>query len=290
MIKALSHYGHAVRDREAAVDMYARLFNLEVVERKDLPDDGVVNALCAIGMNFAEPLQPTDPQGILGRYIDTWGEGIYHISLEVDDVDRQAAEIESKGARVIVQEPNAELPTKRGWLHPKSGHGLMLEMLPKELLGDKRGNNSGARMGDTEVVKFSHAHHVVSSLDEALVMYDKLLDLKPIIRHDTPGQGVNNAIIPVGDNFIELLEPSDPDGLAGRFLAKKGEGLRSVCYTVREIDAAARYLDSLGIEYVKQNMHPTIELPALWLRTKHTMGLLIEICPYDVIDQFYRAA
>ncbi|MFQ5827392.1 MAG: VOC family protein, partial [Dehalococcoidia bacterium] len=264
--------------------------NLEVVERKDLPEDGVVNALCPIGDNFVEPLQPTDPQGILAKYIDRWGEGIYHISMVVDDIDRQASELEGKGARVIVQEANADLSTKRAWLHPKAGHGLMLEMIPEELLGDLRGKPSHARMGDTEVVKFSHAHHVVRSLDRTLEMYDRLLGLRPIIRHATPGHGVNNAIVPVGDNFIELLEPTDAQGLTARFLERKGEGLRSVCFTVRNVEAAARFLESKGIEFVRHNMHPTIELPALWLRTKYTLGLLVEICPYDVIDRFYRAS
>ncbi|HET9528718.1 MAG TPA: methylmalonyl-CoA epimerase, partial [Blastocatellia bacterium] len=60
-------------------------------------------------------------------------------------------------------------------------------------------------------------------------------------------QGVQVAILPVGESRIELLEPFSDDSPVGRFIAKRGEGLHHICYEVEDLAAKLEDLRSRGV-------------------------------------------
>ena len=63
--------------------------------------------------------------------------------------------------------------------------------------------------------------------------------------------GLRNAVMPVGDTFLEVVSPSADDTTAGRFLARRGgDGGYMVIVQTDDLDADRRRLAALGVRTV----------------------------------------
>jgi catechol 2,3-dioxygenase-like lactoylglutathione lyase family enzyme len=62
--------------------------------------------------------------------------------------------------------------------------------------------------------------------------------------------GLENAVMPIGDTFLEVVAPVRDDTTAGRFLARRGAGGYMVMVQCDDLDADRRRLDSLGVRVV----------------------------------------
>ena len=75
------------------------------------------------------------------------------------------------------------------------------------------------------LLNLDHVAMAVYDLDAALDRYRALYGVEPLHREIVAEQGVEEAMVPVGGSFVQLLEPLGPDTPVGRFLEKRGEGL-----------------------------------------------------------------
>lgn len=103
-----------------------------------------------------------------------------------------------------------------------------------------------------KLVNLDHVGIAVSDLDAALAEYQDRYQVTPLYRERVADQGVEEAMIPVGGSFVQLLQPLGPDTPVGRFLAKHGEGLHHVAYAVVDIDAALEHLRSQGARLIDE--------------------------------------
>ena len=90
--------------------------------------------------------------------------------------------------------------------------------------------------------KIDHLGIAVRSLDQALRFYREpsfglgCRDARRLVAQEK----VNVAMLRVGEPRIELLEPTEPDSVIGKFLDKRGEGLHHVALKVPDLNAAVR--------------------------------------------------
>ncbi|MBN1368011.1 MAG: VOC family protein [Dehalococcoidales bacterium] len=98
--------------------------------------------------------------------------------------------------------------------------------------------------------KLNHVSHIVENLEEALKLYEDILRLKPW----APGivelkkQGARLVWLPIGDNFIELIEPTDSNNRFARHLKEKGEGLFHLSIFAEDYDKEIAELKAKGYE------------------------------------------
>jgi methylmalonyl-CoA/ethylmalonyl-CoA epimerase len=105
------------------------------------------------------------------------------------------------------------------------------------------------------VVKLLNLDHVaiaVADLDAAVAGYRDRYQVEPLYREVVESQGVEEAMIPVGGSFLQLLQPLGEDTPVGRFLAKRGEGLHHVAFAVASIDAALEHLSAQGAKLIDE--------------------------------------
>ena len=98
----------------------------------------------------------------------------------------------------------------------------------------------------------SRLHHigvVVADLDAAILTYEQL-GFGEADRFDVPEQGIRAAFFPLATGAVELIQPTDPDGAIGRFMAKRGEGFHHVAYEVDSLAASLRQLQDDGVELI----------------------------------------
>jgi methylmalonyl-CoA epimerase len=97
--------------------------------------------------------------------------------------------------------------------------------------------------------RLHHIGVVVADLDGAISTYERL-GFGEADRFDVPEQGIRAAFFPLATGAVELIQPTDPEGAIGRFMAKRGEGFHHVAYEVDDIAASLRQLQDNGIELI----------------------------------------
>ena len=101
-----------------------------------------------------------------------------------------------------------------------------------------------------KLLNLDHVAIAVEDLDAAIDGYRSRYGVEPLHRERVESQGVEEAMIPVGGSFVQLLQPLSADSPVGRFLAKHGEGLHHVAYAVPDITAALSHLEAEGAKLI----------------------------------------
>ena len=101
-----------------------------------------------------------------------------------------------------------------------------------------------------KLINLDHIAIAVNDLDTAVAGYRSRYGVEPIHREVVASQGVEEAMIPVGGSFVQLLMPLAADTPVGRFLSSKGEGLHHVAYAVVDIEAALDHLREQGARLI----------------------------------------
>jgi methylmalonyl-CoA epimerase len=133
MIKKVDHIAIAVRNLDEALQLYDKLFGARPSKIETIPQQGVKAALLPMGQGSEiELLEPIDTQSGVAKFIESRGEGIHHICLEVEDVDRELDTLATKGVQLIDKQGRPGLAGKVGFLHPKSTKGVLIELAQKQ--------------------------------------------------------------------------------------------------------------------------------------------------------------
>ena len=97
-----------------------------------------------------------------------------------------------------------------------------------------------------------HVGIAVHDLDAALAEFKQQYGVDPLYRQTVESQGVDEAMLPVGGSFVQLLQPLSEDSPVGRFLAKRGEGMHHVAFAVADIEQALAHLKAEGARLVDE--------------------------------------
>ena len=98
--------------------------------------------------------------------------------------------------------------------------------------------------------RIDHIGIAVSNMTEAISLYEGTLGMPLVHREQLDSQGLDAALLEVGEGHIELLEPIVEDSPVGRFIARDGEGLHHVAYLVDDIELALKGLADQGVELI----------------------------------------
>lgn len=127
--------------------------------------------------------------------------------------------------------------------------------------------------------KVEHIGIAVESLAEAIPLYEKLLNTPCYKTELVENERVNTAFFKTGENKIELLESTDPDGVIAKFIAKKGQGLHHIAFEVDDIVAEMRRLQQAGFTLLQEEPKKGADNKLIcFLHPQSTQGVLIEIC------------
>ncbi len=130
------------------------------------------------------------------------------------------------------------------------------------------------------VTRIDHVGIAVRDLDQAKEFYAKSLGLVSIHEEVNEEQGVREAMLAVGDSgsCIQLLAPLSDDSPIGKFLARSGEGIQQMAYTVSDIDALCDHLRSVGVRVLYDvPKRGTANSRVNFVHPKDAGGVLIEL-------------
>jgi methylmalonyl-CoA/ethylmalonyl-CoA epimerase len=100
--------------------------------------------------------------------------------------------------------------------------------------------------------KIEHVALAVADLDAAVEHYSSVWGLTVEHRERVEDQGVEEAMLPLGDLYLQLLGATGPDTTVGKFLDKRGEGLHHIAYEVDDLEATLAELKAKGVALIDE--------------------------------------
>jgi methylmalonyl-CoA/ethylmalonyl-CoA epimerase len=130
----IDHVGVAVADLDEAIAFYARVFGMRCVHQETNEEQGVREAMLAVGPTSAggciQLLAPINDQSPIARFLDRSGPGVQQVAYTVTDVEATSAELRARGVRLLYDQPRRGTADSRiNFVHPKDAGGVLVELV-----------------------------------------------------------------------------------------------------------------------------------------------------------------
>jgi methylmalonyl-CoA/ethylmalonyl-CoA epimerase len=141
LLTRIDHVGIACRDLDQAIELYRATFGLEVVSLEVNKEQGVREAMLAVGPDaatqvlagrpgYVQLLEPLAPDTPVGKFLARRGEGIHHVGYGVSDIGEALAAIAGTGVRLLDQRPrHGSMGASIAFLHPADLGGVLTELV-----------------------------------------------------------------------------------------------------------------------------------------------------------------
>ena len=125
----IEHIGIAVKDLNAANELYAKLLKTGSYKTEQVKSEGVETSFFKTGESKIELLAATSEDSPIAKFLAKRGEGIHHVAFEVDDIKVEMERLKQEGFELISERPKKGADNKMvAFLHPKSSTGVLVEL------------------------------------------------------------------------------------------------------------------------------------------------------------------
>lgn len=127
--------------------------------------------------------------------------------------------------------------------------------------------------------KIEHIGIAVSNLEDAISVYEKLLNTTCYKTEAVESEAVLTAFFQVGESKIELLQGTTESSPISKFISKKGQGIHHIAFDVNDISAEVSRLKKEGFVVLNEvpKMGADNKLVA-FLHPSSSNGVLVELC------------
>jgi methylmalonyl-CoA/ethylmalonyl-CoA epimerase len=131
MFKGMDHVGVAVKNLEEAIKVYCDVLGFKLEGIHTLTDRKLKIAFLSTGDEAQiELIEPLSNDSTISKFLETRGEGIHHVAVKVDNVERALEKYKQNGVTLIDEKPRAGAEGKQvAFIHPKSTKGVLLELV-----------------------------------------------------------------------------------------------------------------------------------------------------------------
>jgi len=130
-IKQIDHIGIAVKNIEESLEIY-KLLGFECTGIETVDEQKVKVAFLPCGESELELLEPTADDSPVSKFIENKGEGMHHIAVRVDNIEKALAELKDKGVRLIDEKPRYGAGgAKIAFVHPKETK-ILIELTQRD--------------------------------------------------------------------------------------------------------------------------------------------------------------
>jgi len=128
VITRLFEVSIVVKDFDAAVKKYSEVLGITplFMKAEDIPFPGLKVAVFLIGDVVLSLIASEQADTPIAEFIETRGEGLYLIGLEVTDIEQHVREAGEKGVRFMMDKPLPYVAGTQNFSLPESMHGVQI--------------------------------------------------------------------------------------------------------------------------------------------------------------------
>jgi methylmalonyl-CoA/ethylmalonyl-CoA epimerase len=131
-------------------------------------------------------------------------------------------------------------------------------------------------------VRVDHIAIAVRSLDTQLDAFRTVWNLEPSSVETHDSDAVREAMLPIGDTRIQLIEATSDDSTVARFIERRGEGLHHIAIAVDDLNAELNRLRDAGARLIDEHPRPGGgDSVAAFVHPQTSAGVLVELVQYE---------
>ncbi len=128
MTKRIAHVAIATKSIAVTAEFY-KILGLELNAIEVVQDQKVKVAILDVGDSAIELIEPLQPDSPISRFLESRGEGLHHISLEVKDLRASLKDLKERNIRLIDEKPRLGAEGRLiAFIHPDSTGGVLVEL------------------------------------------------------------------------------------------------------------------------------------------------------------------
>ncbi|RLG49687.1 MAG: methylmalonyl-CoA epimerase [Thermoproteota archaeon] len=126
----LDHIGVAVKNASQAAEKLSKALGVRPYMEEVVESEGVKVVGLRIGEVDIELLEPLSEDTPVGRFLSKHGEGVHHIALAVEDIEKAMRRASEAGLKLLDSKPRTGARGRKvAFIHPKSAFGILLELV-----------------------------------------------------------------------------------------------------------------------------------------------------------------
>ncbi|HVE37616.1 MAG TPA: methylmalonyl-CoA epimerase [Nitrososphaeraceae archaeon] len=123
----VDHVAIAVNSVSEALKNYEKILKIDKIDIEEVPTERVKVAILRLGDTRIELMEPTADDSPIKKFLTERGEGIHHIAITADDIERDVERAIASGTRMIGNIRTGSYGRKITFIHPKSMNGVLTE-------------------------------------------------------------------------------------------------------------------------------------------------------------------
>ena len=123
----VDHVAIAVNSVSEALKNYEKILKIDKIDIDEVPTERVKVAILRLGDTRIELMEPTAADSPIKKFLTERGEGIHHIAITADDIERDVERAVASGTRMIGNIRTGSYGRKITFIHPKSMNGVLTE-------------------------------------------------------------------------------------------------------------------------------------------------------------------
>ncbi|HQV77882.1 MAG TPA: methylmalonyl-CoA epimerase [Chitinophagales bacterium] len=132
-MKKIDHIGIAVKDLDASVKLFSKLFNKKPFHQEEVLSEKLDVSFFDLGDTKVELMQAHTTESKVYKYLEKKGEGIHHVCFEVQDIYAEMQRLKAEGFQPLTEEPYLGALNKLVcFFHPKTTNGILIELCQKQ--------------------------------------------------------------------------------------------------------------------------------------------------------------
>lgn len=254
-VKCIDHIVALVRDVDQGFETYTETLGFPVSWTKN-EGDGWESAALWLGNASLELLSPLPGSAsptaqFFRRQLEREGEGLFLVAFEPVGMDAAVTEMRRRG--VPVGDP---LPGVTGRVGTGPARSYRTALISRRFTPglncflceyDPPFSPLDGGKGALKIKKLDHVVIATEDLADSAQRFEANLGLKAEAPVSRPlGSGFQVARLPVGDAFLELVQPVADEGRFAEQFRERGEGMFSISIEVDDLEAAVAYLRDKG--------------------------------------------
>ena len=132
----IDHVAYVCPDAEEAVKYYTEVLGWHELHRETNDEQGVFEIMVAPAAELTEHMtqvqliSPTREDATTAKWLEKNRPGLHHMAWRVADIDSVSATLRERGLTLLYEQPRIGTGgSKINFLHPKSGKGVLIEVV-----------------------------------------------------------------------------------------------------------------------------------------------------------------